>query len=1022
MPIAGTWWGGIVRKRPPVLILEMVSLRNGLAICWRLPLLFALAAGCSSAAVERTAIEEGRAANAAERRVSGSTAKGGLDGPAVPVAPFLDGVFPSRTPHWPGGSQWTVSAAFPNIDLTDTLAIASNPANNRLYVGSRDGLIVSFENRSDVSTEETFLDLRDRVAVVWDGGLLGVVFHPEFGDPRSPQRNAFFAFYSSHCPLDAARDAPNLSACNSSYPRDSTEGYFNTYLRLSRFEVFDGTTTGDASSEQVLLNLRLYNGSHRGGGLAFRRDGYLYLTIGDQSRYDTAQDIANTLEGGSMRLAVDVNDHGNGSWSCPSGSHLPRRIFDTDDQISGQHYCVPDDNPWLDPEGSVFEEYCSIGHRNPHRLARDALTDRLWSGEVGESTREEINVIECGNNYGWPFREGLIEGVQPEPPSYLGVLTDPVVDFTRSEARAIIGGYVYRGAQFPELYGRYLAGDYVTNRIWAITLDETTMTATKVYLADFTAGNLATWGQDRRGEVFMGDVANTGPLYTLRRNGAPAEDAPPLLSQTGAFSDVAALVPSSVWVPYGLNQPFWSDGAVKTRFIALPNDAIRDTAAEQIGLSETGNWTYPTGTVLMKHFELALEESHPTNTTRLETRFMVLGEDGQWYGLTYRWRPDQTDAVLLATAETAEYTIQLSDGGTREQTWYFPSRLDCMTCHHQASGGAVGPSTHQLNREFTYPSTGRTDNQIRTWNDLGMLSPGVSDASIPMLPSSPALDDVTAPLQDRARSWLDSNCGYCHRPGGANAGFDARFTTPFADQGFLWTAVRDDLGNPGTVVIHPGDPILSAVWQRSRAVGPTAMPPLAKALPEEPAVELLAEWIRRIDPTVGVNTAPVLADPGDQTGQRHEVVSIDLNAIDDDGDLLYFDAAGLPEGLVIDHETGRIFGTLIELGAQTVTVSASDGPEVSVASFEWTVAASLCGNGGIDDGEECDDGNMDDDDGCSAMCQIEPAPTAGGGRDLDGASEPSASSGGCNVKAGATPIHAPLLGFLALLLLRRRRR
>ena len=118
-------------------------------------------------------------------------------------------------------------------------------------------------------------------------------------------------------------------------------------------------------------------------------------------------------------------------------------------------------------------------HRNPHRLARDPVTDRLWSGEIGEATREEINIIECGNNYGWPFREGLTEGVRDEPSAFLGELTDPVIDFTRDEANAVIGGYVCRGSKLPELRGEYLAGDYVTSRIWAISLDEDAMTATK---------------------------------------------------------------------------------------------------------------------------------------------------------------------------------------------------------------------------------------------------------------------------------------------------------------------------------------------------------------------------------------------------------------------------------------------------------------------------------------------------------------------------------------------------------------
>ena len=929
-----------------------------------LPLVTFLAAACSG-----TAPPSG---GSLEQERPGATAvvRGGLDAPAIAVGPFLDGALPPRTPNSPGSSQWTTVPAFPNLDVTNTIVISSNPGDDRIYVGSQDGLIVAFDNRADVSASETFLDLRDRVAVVNEGGLFGLAFHPQFGEIGSPYQKSFYLYYSSHCPLDSSRDAADLSACDDSYPTDRVNGFFNVYLRLSRFEVYEGTTTGDPSSEQVLLNFRLYGPRHRGGGLAIRRDGYLYLAIGDQDRPESAQEIVGNFDGGTLRVALNTIDNGDGTWTCPVGSHQPRRTFDTVDETSGRHYCIPDSNPWLDPAGGLLEEYCAIGLRNPFRLGIDSVTDRVWVGDVGQSSREEVNVIECGNNYGWPFREGTIEGVRTEPSSYLGVLTDPVVEFTRSEATSIIGGYVYRGTRFPELYGRYLAGDYGTDGIWAITLDESTMTGSKTYLTDFAAGNLVTWGQDNAGEVFLGDIYGTGLIYALDRVGTPAPDAPSLLSETGALSNLAAAAPSAYWVPYAPNQPFWSDGASKSRFIALPTDGTRDTAAEQIGFSVTGDWTFPSGTVLMKQFELPLDEADPSVTTRLETRFMVLGDDDKWYGLTYRWRADQLEADLLTTDETASYTIRRADGGTRMQNWYFPSRLDCLSCHRQGSGGALGLKTHQLNGDFTYPSTGRTDNQIRSWNDLGMFSPPVGDTVIPTLLSAPAFADVAAPLQDRARSWLDANCSYCHRPGEVNAGFDARFTTSFADQGFLWTAVRDDLGNPGTVVIHPGDTILSAAWQRSAAVGPIAMPPLAKALPDQPAVDLLAEWIERL-PSAEPNSPPALANPGDQNNGPGDAVALSLIATDDDGDALYFDAIGLPDGLSLNHDAGAISGTIGSAGTQTVTVSASDGPSVSVVSFEWRVAADTCGDGALNTGEQCDDGNLANGDGCTSSCMLE---------------------------------------------------
>lgn len=771
----------------------------------------------------------------------------GVDQPE-PIGPYMDGVFPTRTPNAPGSSTWAVSAALGNAQFSDVLTITPLPDRDELIVGSRDGLLERIDTVTGART--SFGDFRDRTAVVWDGGFLGLAFHPEFGVPGSTYEHTLYVYYSSHCPIDAVPSQVNMNACDGNYPRSSTGGFFNTYLRLSRVEVTPATLVIDKSTETVLLNIRLYNGSHRGGGMVFGDDGYLYLTVGDQFRYTTAQDITNTLEGGVMRFAVDINQTGASSWTCPANSHQPVKTFSTVDEVSGQFYCIPDDNPWIDPTGGHFEEYYSIGHRNPHRLSKDSVTGMLWSGEVGQSSREEINVIMKGRNYGWPFREGLIAGVRSQPSSYIGILTDPVIDFTRAEARAIIGGYVYRGSRYPELYGRYLAGDYVTRRIWAITLDLASMTATKVEIASFTPGALGTWGQDRNGEVYLGSVAGAGPLYEITRVGTPVPDPPATLSATGFFTDLATLETRSGAVPYDLNQPFWSDGARKLRWIMLPNDGIHDSADETIGFAPEGDWTYPRGTVWAKHFELELTEGDPSSATRLETRFLVKGDDDRVYGVTYRWRPDQSDADLLVTEATEDFLIDTEDGQQRVQTWLYPSRDQCLFCHNLGTPGAIGAATHQLNGEFTYPS-GVTDNQLRTWHHLGMFGSAFQESDIGGFSRSPHFTEAASSLQARARSYLSSNCGYCHRPQTGNrAQFDLRWTTPLSSQGILFGNVIDTLGIANAYVISPGSPAESVLWHRMDALDATAMPPLAKELVDQPAVDLTGEWIERIDPNV----------------------------------------------------------------------------------------------------------------------------------------------------------------------------
>src|SRR5690606_13472455 len=97
-----------------------------------------------------------------------------------------------------------------------------------------------------------------------------------------------------------------------------------------------------------------------------------------------------------------------------------------------------------------------------------------------------------------------------------------------------------------------------------------------------------------------------------------------------------------------------------------------------------------------------------------------------------------------------------------------------------ATGQALGLRTHQINRTFTYPSTSRTANQLATFNALGMFNRTLSAAELSNFLQSRPLDDATAPLEHRVRSYLDSNCAHCHQPGAAVEFFDARLTTPLA--------------------------------------------------------------------------------------------------------------------------------------------------------------------------------------------------------------------------------------------------
>ncbi len=222
---------------------------------------------------------------------------------------------------------------------------------------------------------------------------------------------------------------------------------------------------------------------------------------------------------------------------------------------------------------------------------------------------------------------------------------------------------------------------------------------------------------------------------------------PTLLSLTGVFTNTPAMAPAASLLPYTPNVPLWSDGAQKVRYFSVPNTGAPYTPSEQIAYAPTSVWSFPSGTVFVKTFELQTNQSDPNSLLRLETRLLVCDTNGAVYGVTYKWRRDYSDAELLSSNLTEAIPIVTPTGVTR-QMWYYPSPSDCLQCHTPAANYVLGVNARQLNGNMLY-SNGVTDNQLRAINRTGLLYPAIDESSIPGIEQLSSVTNVSASFVQR---------------------------------------------------------------------------------------------------------------------------------------------------------------------------------------------------------------------------------------------------------------------------------
>jgi uncharacterized repeat protein (TIGR03806 family) len=723
---------------------------------------------------------------------------------------------------------YTSENAFGSLMFSLPIAIRNAPGqSSHLFVVQRNNGIERVNLATN--TRSTFMDLaghlsgtnnpRRRLVTTEENGILSLAFHPNY-----IQNGYFYVFYSM-----SITNASNANA--------------QLYQRVSRFQAtgtpgaYDQATTANAATEVPMISQRDEAGNHNGGDMHFGNDGYLYISTGDEGgggdQYNNSRFIDKDFFSAVLRIDVDQlpgsltpNTHVN----QPSGAHIASAVH------SGT-YSIPADNPFIGAtthQGLAINtsrlrtEFWACGFRNPWRMSFDPPTGRLFVADVGQGAREEVDLVTAGNDYGWSYREGNIAYTTgpggATPPSGFNP-TAPIHDYARGLGNSITGGVVSRGARLAELAGKYIFADYGSGRIWSIA--ENAGTWTSQLLFQETGDQLVAFGTDPRNGDILYCMIGEGVVKRIVRTSSGGTPLPGLLSQTGAFSSLANLTPYAGIVGYQINLPFWSDHAEKRRWFSIPN------ALQTMQWAQDANWQFPAGQVWIKHFDIETQLGNPASKRRLETRFLVKNSTGA-YGVTYRWRADQSDADLVASAGLDEVLPS-------SQVWRYPSRSECMTCHNSTAGFALSFNTRQINRDQDY--SGTLQNQLSAFSQAGFFSNALP--LVATLPRMVATNDTSQSLEIRARSYLATNCAPCHQPGGGSANSsDLRAHITTESTGIIRGVLNNPNGDAANRFIAPADVAHSMALTRMQGGGGlNRMPPIGIRVTDTVGVNMLTAWI-----------------------------------------------------------------------------------------------------------------------------------------------------------------------------------
>jgi len=407
-------------------------------------------------------------------------------------------------------------------NLVSPLGVVDAPdGTGRLFVVDQVGKIWIIKNGTKLSTP--FLDISNKlvplVGYYDERGLLSVAFHPDYKN-----NGKFYVFYTAPPPHGGPE--PGVP--------------WDNMTTISEFKVSGGNPDlADASSEKIVLNTAHPQSNHNGGTIAFGRDGYLYISIGDGG-------FADDNAPGHVDDWYKKNAGGNGQDVTHNLLGNVLRI-DVNSTTGDRAYGIPSDNPFVGHLGK--DEIYAYGFRNPYRFSFDMGGDHgLYLGDAGQSLWEEVDLVTKGGNYGWNVKEGthcfntdndLVERKAcPEVDPFGNKLIDPIIEVKNYSnptggglTITVVGGNVYRGTALPAFYGKYIFGflsatfDAPQGKIVVAEPSGNGLWPFKVLHPKSFPKNLGIWvkgfGQDAKGEIYvtgspqLGPQGNVGKIYKL---------------------------------------------------------------------------------------------------------------------------------------------------------------------------------------------------------------------------------------------------------------------------------------------------------------------------------------------------------------------------------------------------------------------------------------------------------------------------------------------------------------------------